>query len=453
MNQKKPQQNSFLKMLGSKFKEKLAELIANKIISLLVIVLTAILSSSGTYYTIPDFDFNFDFFTLVGISILVGIVTTVFIVWFIKFLLKTLEQADDPVIICARRKVINRFVDKIKTGQSAAIIGACGQEKALILTYINDNRKMLFADQNDRLIFHRLNISTLGKKCQPAEFWERALESIQEKFSQDKESAIFKAYEFCRERNFETHYLERLIIQLRKDNWRLVLLLDQFEALLHFDYLKSSEFLSGLKVLSTLWSPSSLILIITTNLPLWKIHEETKELNPYASPFLGFFEAGAVRLGAIPEQEIDQLLKESRYSFTNDENRFLKDVSGGHPCLLENAVVTLKRIHKDISSEGYSSFLLKKIFGRNKKENSLETAKAKFKDEFTDFCDALLTNTLSLWPPKLREALVSVGQGRDLSDFKRIVIRELENQGFIQENNGNWQVRSCIFADLLKERE
>ena len=92
------------------------------------------------------------------------------------------------------------------------------------------------------------------------------------------------------------------------------------------------------------------------------------------------------------------------------------------------------------------------MFSNFFKENPIEIARAKFRDEFTDFCDAQLTNILSLWPPKLRDALVSVGQERDVSDFKRIVIRELENQGFIEENNGNWQVRSSIFADLLKER-
>jgi uncharacterized membrane protein len=194
MNQKKPQQNSFLKMLGSKFKEKLAELIANKIISLLVIVLTAILSSSGTYYTIPDFDFNFDFFTLVGISILVGIVTTVFIVWFIKFLLKTLEQADDPVIIRARRNDINELVNLINTGQSGAIVGAFGSERTLLLTYLNDNCEKLYGNQNDRLIFFHSDMSILPKGYKPAQFWEQVLKPLQNEFHHNTESTIFQAY-------------------------------------------------------------------------------------------------------------------------------------------------------------------------------------------------------------------------------------------------------------------
>jgi hypothetical protein len=448
MNQKKPQQNSFLKMLGSKFKEKLAELIANKIISLLVIVLTAILSSSGTYYTIPDFDFNFDFFTLVGISILVGIVTTVFIVWFIKFLLKTLEQADDPVIIRARRNDINELVNLINTGQSGAIVGAFGSERTLLLTYLNDNCEKLYGNQNDRLIFFHSDMSILPKGYKPAQFWEQVLKPLQNEFHHNTESTIFQAYKLCRENGFHNNDLEGLIDQLYENKWRLVLLLDRFERLIDNPLFNCQEFLGGLRRLASKRYPSSLSLIITTHVPIWQLEDDAIELYPTPSPYINFLAGNAIFLGTILEEEIEQLLREDNHNFTNDESRFLKQVSGGHPYLLGKAAVILKKTNDKYAARYSPLRSLLKFFKIHKKpteKNLIEIAK----NTFTHNADETLTMLLRFWPPMLCEALISVAQGLDVSHFRRIVISELENQGFIKEVNGNWQVCSSIFAELL----
>ena len=251
---------------------------------------------------------------------------------------------DKPIIsklslTVGHQKEIRRIAGQILTGQSSAIVGAFSSDRTLILDALRNPE--LYGDKADRLIFSPLDISALDINCTAMQFWDKALKPLQDKIAEEMDSALAKAYQACQNNQFDGFYLDKLFIQLKQENSRLVLMLDRFEALLHRVNLDNSEFLGGLRMLASSRYPSPLSLIIAGDISLHQFYQDTKDLNPMGSPYLNFIESGEITLGALSDSEIEELLNQSKQHFTNEERQFIKDIAGGHPHFLQLAVSTL----------------------------------------------------------------------------------------------------------------
>ncbi len=358
---------------------------------------------------------------LAGLTVLfIGVAT--YRIYYIK---KITNPTFSP-ILKGREKELHQLVQQILTGQSSAIIGAFGNERTAVLDALRNQE--LYGDYAKQLVFSFLDISALEKECTQAQFWEYALEPLQEKIANDTDSSLFKAYELSRENDFNNRYLDKFIAQMKQEDLRLVLLINWFDMLLKRPQLKDEEFFGGLRVLASSHNPSPLCVIIASNDPIWQFHENIKNFN-FDSPYLNFLEAGAVTLGVIEEAGIDKLLDNSGYSFTDDDKYFLKDISGNHPYLLQLATNILIRSYA------------------NKEENPIESTRIVLSDNVEE----MLTNIFKFWSTNLRETFISVAQKIDVSKFRREV-KELNRQGFIKQENEQWQINSSIFANLLQDK-
>jgi hypothetical protein len=329
-----------------------------------------------------------------------------------------------------RENEIRRLAMQIRTGQSSAIIGAFGNERDAILGALRDpeQRATLYGDQTDRLIFSPLDVqSDIKKDCSQAQFWEYILEPLKAKIADETDSPLFKAYLFCQENNFSHRYLDKLFVQMKQDNWRLVLLINRFEELLDREFLNDEAFFGSLRSLASSHHPSPLSLVIALNESFKQFYQGVKDL-PKGSPYLNFLESGAINLGTLPEKEIDEFLENSDPRFTQADHNFLKESTGGHPYLLQRAITILM--------DAYN----------NQEAKPLDSAKVIFLEE----AENMLTSLLQFWPKRFCEAFVLVAKNQDVSDDFKGELNELNKQGFVKkQENGQWQVRSSIFADLL----
>jgi hypothetical protein len=240
---------------------------------------------------------------------------------------------------------------------------------------------------------------------------------------------LSKVYQDCQNHQFDNFYLNRVFEQLKRDDLRLVLMLDRFDLLLHRDNLNRSDFFGHLRTMASSHYPSPLSLIITLNNSLHQFHQETATLNPLGSPYLNFLEAGVMTLGALSETEIDELLHQ-RERFTEEDCRFIKEIAGGHPYLLQLAATILW--------EAYD----------NDEENPIESARKTFPDRV----EGLLNNILQTWSKNTCKAFLSVAQKHDVSGFKT-ELEELEKQGFVvEDNNGAWRVRASVFLSFVADK-
>jgi hypothetical protein len=241
------------------------------------------------------------------------------------------------------RDVVGRIDNR---GESTAITGPFRCGKTSMLQYISDPKvRATLYNEPDKLIFSYLNIGALSSECDPAQFWGRALKPLQERITADDTPAsLSKAYQICHEKAFDNYELEKLFAQFKQVQWRLVLLLDEFDALLHHPSLKDkTEFFGGLRSLASL-SKGALVVVITGNLSLSQLNQETQHFNPTGSPYFNIMDE--VILGPLPEKAIDKILSQGDKHFTENDRHFLTEIAGGHPYLLQIAASILWDIYE-----------------------------------------------------------------------------------------------------------
>lgn len=378
-----------------------------------------------TYYLLP---------VLLGLAIL-----TITLIWrsFYLILSSSINYYDENMPL-ARKKETLYLVGRILTGQSAALVGFFNQERTDILTYLNtddpEQKQILYGDKAENLLIQYLNIEDFKDEVTPFEFWERALVSLDWKLeSLEKEqgldlSDLKEAYQACKAQNFKTLALEKLFGLMNQYELRLVLLLDKFDVLLKKPQLgENGEFLASLRTLAASRASSPLVLIVSSYLSIKDFHDRTKDLNPYVSPVLNFIEGGLTILKGISDSEVDELLKQQAPMLSKNARQIIKKLVGGHPYLLKLAVSEWWKNEFD-ENEGYDS-IEAKFYGR---------------------VEYILISTFKSWSEKSQQAIKSLAEQRDITEFRN-ELRELEVQGFILQVNGEWQIRTHVMLMLLEK--
>jgi hypothetical protein len=368
-----------------------------------------------------------------------GIFTGLFIAAVIYYLSRQNQSnlSTIPVIftpLFGRKKEILRLRGQILTGQSSAIVSVFEEERTALLGYLSDpsNGKDLYRGQAGKLVFSLLDIHLLFlkegvKECKPSQFWERALKPLEDKL--ESNSSLFESYQACKENQFDEHYLDRLIVQLKQEGWHLVLMLDRFDELLNSNLYKQA-FFAILRILASSRFPSSLSLIISGSISLKQFHEKTKDLNPKGSPYFNFMESGEIVLKALSETEADELLRQT--GFSKQECQFIKEMTGRHPYFMQHAVSTLQTAKE------------------NQEEQPLEVAKNDFYNKVAN----LLTNIMLSWDLEVCKTVVALVKGKKVPEFFNEELSLLVKQGFLLKDSQNqWQVSPPVLVDFIKNTE
>jgi len=351
-----------------------------------------------------------------------------------------------------RRKELHRIASRIVyQGQSTAVVGEPRSGKTSLLEYLAapDIRDGLYGSDEPRLHFSLVDNRILGGQCNQPQFWELALHSFCEGvIDLDPDSPLARAYRTCQENAFGTFTLERLLAQMNAEGWRLVLLLDEFDVLLDHAVLSCAEFFGGLRALAS-HSHGALALVIASRRPLMDLNKDTQQFSRTGSPYFNFL--AEITLGPWPDKDIQGLLSRAADHFTAEDCRFIKQVAGGHPYLLQVAAYELWEAYEDGEEDSTV-----------RRRQAWET--------LLDEAAMTLDNTWRLWPPAMRQAFAAVALTdvprllkqhdfdverfiRDMRDFGP-ELRSLEKQGFVVADGnvpGGWRVRPQVFLWWLAD--
>jgi len=351
-----------------------------------------------------------------------------------------------------RRQELNRIIGRIvNRGQSTAIVGEPRTGKTSLLLYLSapEKRPELYGEEGERLVFSYLDAQTFEGEFGQDQFWEYALRSLYERaIAPHPKSPLAKAYGVCRENEFGAFVLDRLFAQMVPSGLRLVLMLDEFDVLLHHPILNSAEFFGSLRSVASR-SKGVLAIIIATRSALADLDEDTQRFRRTASPYFNIF--SEVVLGPLPNKYIAELLRWDEGRFSADDRRFITGAAGGHPYLLQVGASALW--------EAYAE-------GQNDPDRRWQEVGQRLYDESA----RTLGNTWSLWPAATRKALTSVAMVdipgmlkqrefyvlpllRDMRDFGP-ELRSLKRQGFVVEDEnapGGWRVRPHAFLWWLAD--
>jgi hypothetical protein len=370
-----------------------------------------------------------------------------------------------PEQLIGREQELFNIAGRISTGQSSAIMGSPRSGKTSMLEYLRapETQATLYNDETEQLIFSYLDISTWGARKDKTQFWDYALKPLQDYLSPDTTPpSLLKAYQICQENQFGTYVLEKLLAQMKLANWRLVLMVDGFDVLLHHPILNDVEFFGGLRTLASRFS--ALALVVTTNIRVSQLEKETQHYSRAASPYFNFLEE--IVLGPLPDAEIDKLLVQEGTHFSDDDLRFIKEIAGGHPYLLQIAASVLWYLYESgekdsvkrqqrAGQEFYNKVedTLKNIWQlslQNTQETFISIVLAHIKDQ----PHILLTSTIDI--NELQKAGIDIEKRIAEINAKPSEINELQKYGFIVKNEcvlGGWQIYPQIFlAFVIKNK-
>jgi hypothetical protein len=350
-----------------------------------------------------------------------------------------------------RRQELRRLTSRIvHHGQSTAIVGEPCSGKTSLLLYLDsaEARAEFYGAAGERLLFSYLDAQTLGGQFSQAQFWEYALHPLQERvIAPNPDSPLAHTYDLCRENDFGCFVLERLLARVGAQGWRLVLLLDEFDVLLHHPILNSAEFFGGLRSLTSR-SRGALVLVVASRRSLTDLNQATQQFSRTASPYFNFLYE--IALGSWPNKAIAELLRRAGDGFTSDDRRRIIEVAGGHPYLLQVAASEVWEAH----AEGWDDPGRRwQLAGRELYGQAART----------------LGDTWRSWSPARRKAFAAVALVHlnmleqrklyvkrlvhDLDDLKP-ELRSLKNDGFVTEDEtipGGWRVRPQVFLWWLAD--
>lgn len=301
-------------------------------------------------------------------------------------------QVGNPVSVSGflnRRRELRRFASRLRRGESTAMVGEPRTGKTSLLHYLAapETGAELYGEDAQGLIFSYVDSMGLGGQFTAAQFWEQMLLPLYERLVQpDPQTPVAQQYAICRENGFGTFTLEVLLRRLHEAGHRLVLLLDEFDLILHHPVLNSAEFFGGLRALSS--RCESLSLVVASRLSLTRLNQETLAFNPTGSPYFNTF--AEVTLADLPQADVDSLLRRSE-RFIPADGAAIRRLAGRHPFLLQAAADAM-----------WDAYETEGIFDSEKRRRFVgERLHREYRQFFAD--------TWHNWSPESRQIFTAVG--------------------------------------------
>jgi hypothetical protein len=173
----------------------------------------------------------------------------------------------------------------------------------------------------------------------PANFWRQALEPLPAAVN---EATVVRQWEVVGSADFSSFSLQRLFRLLAAAGWRVALVIDEFDLLVHHPTLRRAELFGALR--SLVVSTDGLALVTASRLPLAVLNRTTQEINQGGSPFFNM--STEVRLLPLTPAERHQLIEAALaeagiVNFGPADHLFVTELAGGHPFLVQVAAASL----------------------------------------------------------------------------------------------------------------
>ena len=340
------------------------------------------------------------------------------------------------------RKLVGRLVNG---GQSTALIGEPRTGKTSLLNYIAepDMQKNLYNEQAGKVHFAYFDAQILGDHFTQSDFWMHAFIVLKDAEVFEAGTPLAEAFKECKKSGYSTFMLERLLARMHTQSLRLVLVIDEFDALLFHPILNRGEFFGGLRSLTSRYE--SLAIIIASRQSLTVLNEKTQELSRTGSPFFNIFEE--VPIPPLDDNEISKLLGRAGKRFNQETRQHLITLAGGHPYLLQVAAHALWDAYEDGEKDATKRWKM--------------TGDTLFRQSRT-----VLDDTWRYWSPEMKKVFTIValdsmpaliGQKHfDLSKLSSSLnnfgseLRSLESRGFIhKDTNSNMVSGYMINAEVM----
>jgi len=245
-----------------------------------------------------------------------------------------------PKRFVGRQEALQTIFSRIHTGQSSAVTGAPHIGKSSFLQYIRDEtvRREWLGPAGDPFAFVDVDCHLLPASYGPNEFWSYLLDHIEQSFA---EHAVRTQVAQARSSGYLSFALRQLFELLSRAGKRLIVVIDEFDVLMHHARFNTPDFFGALRGLSV--ASDSLALVAASRMSTAEMNRRSHDINPLGSPF--FNNLTEVHLRPLKLAEVDELIARmldgTSVQFPPSDRTYIVRQTGCHPFLVQLAAATL----------------------------------------------------------------------------------------------------------------
>ncbi len=338
-----------------------------------------------------------------------------------------------------RRREVRRAVSLLLSGQSLAFTGEPRIGKTSLLDYLKapETRRELYGEAGERMVFRYFDAQSWPDGFSRIAFWKQALEPLVEAIRrQAPTSPLLELHRECSKEEYGTYVLERLFANLQESGWHLVLLLDEFDAVLQHPQLNSTEFYGGLRTLASRCG-QALTLILASRRPLSDLNAETQHYARTGSPFFNFVQEFPLK--PFSQKHRKEILKRAGRRFKPRERDHIFRLAGGHPYLLQVAAAALWDAYED----GLAPDARLRYVSEELRRVAADTLQDTWRNWTPAMRKAFAIIALDEAPSLLNEREFDLGPLLKALQSHPRELRQLKEKGFIVESQRpDWRMRS-----------
>ncbi len=351
------------------------------------------------------------------------------------------ERPARSQIFSGRKEIVRSLLSRARTGQSTALVGEPKMGKTSTLKFLADVRlKEGYGDEGSRNFVVDIDAHLLGYDCQEDAFWaylcRRCKGVIPSEMLRRLEGACTSGLAYD---------LEEFFLNLGEKGKRIVLLIDEFDSLLFYPGLASGNLFCALRILSS--STHGLALVTSSRMNVIAMNRRGEELRKGGSPLFNYLDEQRLPPFSVDDISslVDNALRDSAISLSDDEIVYLGEMSGGLPYLVQLMAWTLFEAHTKREPKNFSPL------------KNLLTISSPYFDEIWSHRSLPEQQALTLLALEYKGGYIGRTHFR-MPDFRLIEehapqLRVLQKLGLVKLSQGagtnRWEIGSILFCEWL----
>ncbi|HEX2912987.1 MAG TPA: hypothetical protein VH186_19435 [Chloroflexia bacterium] len=265
------------------------------------------------------------------------------------------QRLDNPFVVggpvrpekfVGREELINRLVQRIKTRQNSAIVGAPRIGRTSIFKYLSTPENLArmrdSANPHEQVITILIDFQMFTLSTTPEEFWKYVSKRILNSLTEPNDRSTVQ--EFIKQDDFSPLSIATLFEDLALSNYRFVLFLDELDYIIGLKNLAVPDFLGALRSLTSV--SEAYQMVVSTRRPLSELNVMTQSLNPNGSPYFNTLLEHQVGIFTA-EESMTLLSWGDSAGFTAADKQLILRLAGQHPYRLQMAASILYDLKAD----------------------------------------------------------------------------------------------------------